>query len=650
METAVTTHALSVGCLRWQGVSVASAPDSHERTDVPGRVMVTPAQRPTDLAGAPVPRPRPGSAGEHDLQCAFGTSERADRFYTDQVRDRLLPKMIEFIGRMEMMVLATSDSRGQCDSSLRAGEPGFIHVLDEHHLAYPEYRGNGVHASLGNISENGHVGILMVDFVRDMIGLHVNGMAWIVEDDLLRDEYPELPSESEPGRRAERWVVVKVDEAYIHCRKHIPRMARVHERREWATDDPARKGGDYFRVKDAVLPDVSLPAPRPSAGPTTTSDRDDAHTRTERDGDRSPVDRDEGRRFVEQFYAETTPALPIEERLEQIGQEIDETGCYTHTLDELTFGARVAWRNAARCIGRHDWNSLHVRDLRRASSPADVADGCVEHLREATRGGRIRSTITVFAPDRPGLPGPRIHNDRLIRYAGHRTDTGEVRGDGRYADVTDQVVALGWQRPSPAGRFDVLPLLISAGHAEPQMFPIPSDAVLEVPLSHPDHPWFADLRLRWHAVPAISNMPLVVGGVTYPAAPFNGWYLGTEIGARNLVDTDRYDLLPVVAQRLGLDTGSERTLWRDQAMIEMVRAVQHSFDTAGVTMSDHHSESQRFLTHVANEEKAGRRCPADWSWIVPPVSGGLTPVYHRYYDQPDPHQRAAFLSPDRPAT
>ena len=52
-------------------------------------------------------------------------------------------------------------------------------------------------------------------------------------------------------------------------------------------------------------------------------------------------------------------------------------------------------------------------------------------------------------------------------------------------------------------------------------------------------------------MPAISNMPLSIGGVTYPAAPFNGWYLGTEIGARNLADAQRYDLLPVVARRDG---------------------------------------------------------------------------------------------------
>jgi uncharacterized protein len=193
---------------------------------------------------------RPGSAGEHELQAAFGTEARADRFYDDQVRDRLLPAMVEFVGRMEMMFLSTSDAHGECDASLRAGEPGFVQVLDERHLAYPEYRGNGVHASLGNIAENGHVGILMVDFVEDLIGLHVNGRAWIVEDDLMREEHPQVADDGESARRAERWVVVEVEEAYIHCRKHIPRMQRVRERRAWGTDDPGRKGGDYFGAKN----------------------------------------------------------------------------------------------------------------------------------------------------------------------------------------------------------------------------------------------------------------------------------------------------------------------------------------------------------------------------------------------------------------
>jgi uncharacterized protein len=190
-----------------------------------------------------------GSRGERLLQYAYGTEQRAARFYADQVRERLLPEMIDFVARMEMVFVASSDSGGECDASLRAGPAGFIQVLDDGHLAYPEYRGNGVHASLGNISENPHVGLLMVDFVHDLIGLHVNGRARVVDDAELRALHPALPVDGAPGRRAERWVVIAVDEAYIHCRKHIPRMARVAERREWGTDDPARKGGDYFGAR-----------------------------------------------------------------------------------------------------------------------------------------------------------------------------------------------------------------------------------------------------------------------------------------------------------------------------------------------------------------------------------------------------------------
>ncbi len=349
--------------------------------------------------------------------------------------------------------------------------------------------------------------------------------------------------------------------------------------------------------------------------------------------------------FMEQFHAENEPTMPLRRRLRQVRMEIERTGTYTQTEAEVVFGARVAWRNAAKCIGRLYWSGLRVRDRRNVCAPFDVAAECVAHLREATREGGIRPTVTIFAPDRPERPGPRIWNDQLVRYAGHRLPNGAIRGDGAQAALTDRAIELGWKPAEPLGRFDVLPMLISSDFGEPELYELPPDAVLEVPLSHPEFAWFTELRLRWHAVPAISNMPLEIGGITYPAAPFNGWYVGTEIGARNLADADRYDLLPVIAERMGLDMSSERTLWRDRATVEMVRAVQHSFDVAGVTMSDHHSESDRFLKHVSREERAGRRCPADWSWIVPPVSGALTPVYHRYYDEPDPATRPAFLPP-----
>lgn len=366
------------------------------------------------------------------------------------------------------------------------------------------------------------------------------------------------------------------------------------------------------------------------------------------------VDLAEAKDFLERLYAESKPATPFDQRLHQVAAEIDRTGSYLHTAGELRFGARLAWRNAARCIGRLYWQSLAVRDRRHLSAPADVAAECIEHLRDATRNGQIRATLTVFAPDRPGRPGPKIHNEQLIRYAGHRLSddlSGAVCGDPRMVEFTDEVKRLGWRprarhgEPRREGAFDVLPLMVSAGGGDPELFNLPGDAVLEVPLRHPEHPWFADLGLRWYAVPAISNMPLVIGGVRYPAAPFNGWYMNTEIGARNLADKDRYDLLPLIGRLLRLDVSSPRTLWRDRALVELVRAVQYSFDSDGVRMADHHTESERFITHVANEERAGRRCPADWTWIVPPMSGGLTPVFHRYYDPPDDSLRPAFLPP-----
>lgn len=192
--------------------------------------------------------------GEHALQERYQTTDRADRFYREQVLDHLNDRMREFLGRQEMMFVATADARGECDCTFRAGPPGFVQVLDSRRLAWPEYRGNGVMASIGNISENAQVGLLFVDFFRDMIGLHVNGHAAIVEDGMMRASHPDLPVDPVPGRRTERWVSAEVEEAYIHCAKHIPRLAKLPRNRAWGTDDVRRKGGDFFGAKGTPRP------------------------------------------------------------------------------------------------------------------------------------------------------------------------------------------------------------------------------------------------------------------------------------------------------------------------------------------------------------------------------------------------------------
>jgi uncharacterized protein len=186
---------------------------------------------------------RPGSDGEHALQHETGTAERAQRFYDDQVLDRLNPAMRDFVRCQKMMFIATSDAAGECDNSFRAGPPGFVHVIDERTVAWPEFRGNGVMASMGNLLENPHVGLLMVDFVRDTVGLHVNGLARIISAADMKTAGFE--SDGAPaGRHAAYWVVVAVEEAYIHCSKHIPRLVEM---------DPAdaasarrTKTADYF--------------------------------------------------------------------------------------------------------------------------------------------------------------------------------------------------------------------------------------------------------------------------------------------------------------------------------------------------------------------------------------------------------------------
>jgi uncharacterized protein len=214
----------------------------------------------------------PGSIGEHRLQQRYGTVPRARGFYDHQVLDHLNDHMQTFIGRMEMAFVATADGSGEADCSFRAGPPGFVRALGERTLVYPEYRGNGVMASLGNVVENAHIGLLFLDFSGDAIGLHVNGRATIVENDelLAAVSLPDAViagSSAEGGRRPERWVRVDVVEAYIHCSKHIPQMVKRSDvAPAWGTDDAVRKGGDYFRAKHSPRPwvdgtPVAVPTP-----------------------------------------------------------------------------------------------------------------------------------------------------------------------------------------------------------------------------------------------------------------------------------------------------------------------------------------------------------------------------------------------------
>lgn len=342
-----------------------------------------------------------------------------------------------------------------------------------------------------------------------------------------------------------------------------------------------------------------------------------------------------------QFYA--TPeigAIADDARWKQVRADIEESGTYQHSREELLIGARLAWRNHARCLGRYSWRGLILNDAREARTAEQVAQRCFEHLRVSTNGGKLRPVITVFRQRMPGAPDIRIANPQLIRYAGYDLGT-RVVGDPLHCELTRRAESAGWK--GTGGAFDILPLLISVAGDDLRAFDVPADAVLEVPISHPRHPGITGLGLRWHANPAISNLCLEIGGIQYTCAPFSGWYVSSEIGARNLSDTDRYNQLPAIAERMGLDTRRNDSLWRDRALVELNAAVIHSYQESGVYIVDHHTASQQFVAHIEREHRCGRAVPADWSWVNPPISPSTTPTFHRSFDPPDFELRPNFV-------
>lgn len=196
-----------------------------------------------------------GSSGEHRAQSRFGTSQRALAFYRQQVFSELNDVMKKFIQEQEFVFIATADVQGAADSSFRAGPPGFVHILSPTCLAYPEFRGNGVMASVGNILENPQVGLMFIDFYKSTIGLHVNGEAKVVDHSDLAEMSGMTESVLQDfavhdERQPECWILIDVKEAYIHCSKHIPLMEKKDKQRHWGTDDEHAKRGGFFQQRN----------------------------------------------------------------------------------------------------------------------------------------------------------------------------------------------------------------------------------------------------------------------------------------------------------------------------------------------------------------------------------------------------------------
>jgi len=393
-----------------------------------------------------------------------------------------------------------------------------------------------------------------------------------------------------------------------------------------------RPGTDYWAV-----PTTNLAAGKPATKQMTgcpvnwVADLATSAPAPPRRTDDTPDPR-EVREFFE-LYKEHGTLTEAEWRLrvEDVIKEIAETGTYEHTAEELTVGARLAWRHNTRCIGKLYWRGLTVRDLRDVTTAEGIVQGCLDHGELTFNKGRIKPTITIFAPNRPGRPAARVWNGQLISYAGHRRPDGTILGDPHTAKITDLAKRHGW-KPRTETRFDILPLIVESADGTISVHEFDRALAHEVEIEHPTLPGLKALGLRWWGFPSICDNELSIGGITYPCAPFTGWYLAPEISARDFTDTYRYNLLPEIAEALGFDTSDARSLWKDRAVVELTTAVLHSYDKAGIRMDDHHTAAQKFHKWTQSEERKGCPVEAEWAWMVPPISASLSPNFHREFE------------------
>lgn len=195
------------------------------------------------------------NAGSRKLQDAFDTRRMADRVSGGTVHDFIGESDREFIERMDMFFLATVDKDGHANCSYKGGDPGFVRVLDRDTLAFPNYDGNGMYLSTGNVIETGEVGMLFIDF-ENQWRMRLNGTATVDLDDPLKAEWPE----------AQFVVRVKAREVFPNCPRYIHKYQLVARSRfvpktECATPVPAWKAGGWV---DDVLP-AGDPARDPDA-------------------------------------------------------------------------------------------------------------------------------------------------------------------------------------------------------------------------------------------------------------------------------------------------------------------------------------------------------------------------------------------------
>ena len=158
--------------------------------------------------------------GSRSLQDRFDTRRIADRLEEKTVRDTIDEGDRAFIEARDMFFIATADAEGRPQSSYKGGDPGFVRVLDERTIAFPNYDGNGMYLTAGNMLVNPNVGLLFIDF-EGRKRMRLNGVASVDENDPLLAEYPE----------AQFVIRVRATEVFPNCPRYIHEYKLVQRSR-----------------------------------------------------------------------------------------------------------------------------------------------------------------------------------------------------------------------------------------------------------------------------------------------------------------------------------------------------------------------------------------------------------------------------------
>lgn len=179
--------------------------------------------------------------GMRQLQDARDTRRIADRLQQVTLRSAFTAEDRAFIEACPMLFAATADAQGHPDCSYKGGMPGFVRVLDDRTLAFPDYDGNGMYRSWGNVLVNPRIGLLFIDFEKAK-RIRINGTAQVSADDPLRGEFP----------GAVLVVRVTAEQIFPNCPRYIHTMQLVEHsvyapRADHTPPVPAWKTFETFR-------------------------------------------------------------------------------------------------------------------------------------------------------------------------------------------------------------------------------------------------------------------------------------------------------------------------------------------------------------------------------------------------------------------